>query len=108
MARIFGGKDDQANTTRVVGTYGYMSPESMTLSYSLCLEIVESRKDSQCDGSSHVDSGMEDDIVRYANVGLLCVQEIAADRPNMSKVRLMISCEILELPHPKQPAFLGM
>lgn len=27
MARIFGGKQIEANTTRVVGTYGYMSPE---------------------------------------------------------------------------------
>ncbi|GLT83090.1 hypothetical protein SLE2022_013990 [Rubroshorea leprosula] len=27
MARIFDGKQTQANTTRVVGTYGYMSPE---------------------------------------------------------------------------------
>ncbi|XP_073148558.1 G-type lectin S-receptor-like serine/threonine-protein kinase At1g11300 isoform X2 [Henckelia pumila] len=27
MARIFGGKEDQANTSRVVGTYGYMAPE---------------------------------------------------------------------------------
>ncbi|KAL5731134.1 non-specific serine/threonine protein kinase [Ranunculus cassubicifolius] len=27
MAKIFGGKEIQANTTRVVGTYGYMSPE---------------------------------------------------------------------------------
>ncbi|KAK0578598.1 hypothetical protein LWI29_013021 [Acer saccharum] len=27
MARIFGGNQDQANTIRVVGTYGYMSPE---------------------------------------------------------------------------------
>ncbi|KAL9236706.1 hypothetical protein vseg_011342 [Gypsophila vaccaria] len=27
MARIFGSKQDQANTLRVVGTYGYMSPE---------------------------------------------------------------------------------
>uniref|UniRef100_A0A0E0DBN8 Receptor-like serine/threonine-protein kinase n=1 Tax=Oryza meridionalis TaxID=40149 RepID=A0A0E0DBN8_9ORYZ len=27
MARIFGGNEQQANTTRVVGTYGYMSPE---------------------------------------------------------------------------------
>ncbi|KAK7293103.1 hypothetical protein RJT34_15964 [Clitoria ternatea] len=27
MARIFGGSEDQANTKRVVGTYGYMSPE---------------------------------------------------------------------------------
>ncbi|XP_065878910.1 G-type lectin S-receptor-like serine/threonine-protein kinase At1g11330 [Euphorbia lathyris] len=27
MARIFGGNDDQGATNRVVGTYGYMSPE---------------------------------------------------------------------------------
>ncbi|KAB1223057.1 hypothetical protein CJ030_MR2G022340 [Morella rubra] len=27
MAKIFGGDEDQANTKRVVGTYGYMSPE---------------------------------------------------------------------------------
>ncbi|GFQ03745.1 g-type lectin s-receptor-like serine/threonine-protein kinase at1g11330 [Phtheirospermum japonicum] len=27
MARIFGGNQDQANTARVVGTYGYMAPE---------------------------------------------------------------------------------
>ncbi|CAJ2654946.1 unnamed protein product [Trifolium pratense] len=27
LARIFGGKDTVANTERVVGTYGYMSPE---------------------------------------------------------------------------------
>ncbi|KAL2494965.1 G-type lectin S-receptor-like serine/threonine-protein kinase [Forsythia ovata] len=27
MARIFGGNQDQANTGRVVGTYGYMAPE---------------------------------------------------------------------------------
>lgn len=27
MARIFGGNEEQANTNRVVGTYGYMSPE---------------------------------------------------------------------------------
>lgn len=27
MARIFGGGEDHANTIRIVGTYGYMSPE---------------------------------------------------------------------------------
>ncbi|KAL5056464.1 hypothetical protein RYX36_037146 [Vicia faba] len=27
LARIFGGKETEANTERVVGTYGYMSPE---------------------------------------------------------------------------------
>ncbi|CAM0870851.1 unnamed protein product [Alopecurus aequalis] len=55
MARIFGGNQQQANTTRVVGTYGYMSPEyvmggafsvkSDTYSFGvLLLEIVSGLK----------------------------------------------------------------
>ncbi|XP_051218841.2 receptor-like serine/threonine-protein kinase SD1-7 isoform X1 [Lolium perenne] len=61
MARIFGANQNQANTTRVVGTYGYMSPEyamggafsvkSDTYSFGvLLLEIVSGLKIS----SSHL------------------------------------------------------
>ncbi|XP_022720541.1 G-type lectin S-receptor-like serine/threonine-protein kinase At1g11330 [Durio zibethinus] len=57
MARIFGGDKNQAKTTRVVGTYGYMSPEyamqgrfsekSDVFSYGvLLLEIVSGRKNA--------------------------------------------------------------
>ncbi|KAL2932328.1 hypothetical protein RDABS01_037738 [Bienertia sinuspersici] len=57
MARIFASKQDQANTLRVVGTYGYMSPEyAMEGRFSeksdvfslgvLLLEIVSGRKNS--------------------------------------------------------------
>ncbi|XP_020224182.1 G-type lectin S-receptor-like serine/threonine-protein kinase At1g11300 [Cajanus cajan] len=57
MARIFGGNEDQANTRRVVGTYGYMSPEyamqglfsekSDVFSFGvLLLEIVSGRRNS--------------------------------------------------------------
>ncbi|KAK6932456.1 PAN/Apple domain [Dillenia turbinata] len=57
MARIFGGNEDQANTRRVVGTYGYMSPEyamegrfsekSDVFSFGvLLLEIVSGRKNT--------------------------------------------------------------
>ncbi|KAF9617217.1 hypothetical protein IFM89_035099 [Coptis chinensis] len=57
MARIFGGKQTLANTTRVVGTYGYMSPEyamegifsekSDVFSFGvLLLEIVSSKKNN--------------------------------------------------------------
>ncbi|KAH6795130.1 S-locus lectin protein kinase family protein [Perilla frutescens var. hirtella] len=144
MARIFGGKGDQANTNRVVGTYGYMSPEyalqgifsekSDVYSFGvLLLEIVSGKKNSSFyDEDQHLfliayawklwndgkivsfmeptayNGGMEGDIVRYANVGLLCVQETAADRPNISIVLSMLSCEIVKLPHPNQPAFLKM
>ncbi|KAK0602390.1 hypothetical protein LWI29_032858 [Acer saccharum] len=44
-------------------------------------------------------------LIRYINVGLLCVQEIAADRPTMSEVVSMLTNEHLILPSPKQPAF---
>ncbi|KAF1874915.1 hypothetical protein Lal_00007531 [Lupinus albus] len=57
MARIFGGEQIEANTNRVVGTYGYMSPEyAMEGNFSiksdvysfgvLLLEIVTGRKNS--------------------------------------------------------------
>ncbi|KAL7142757.1 hypothetical protein ABFS83_08G145200 [Erythranthe nasuta] len=143
MARIFRLKEDEANTTRVVGTYGYMSPEyalhgifsEKSDVYSLgilLLEIVSGRRNNSFYHEEQQlflieyvwelwnedkmvnlidpvinDPGMGNEIVRYANVGLLCVQDMAADRPNVSTVLSMLSCEILELPCPKKPAFFG-
>ncbi|CAI9756990.1 unnamed protein product [Fraxinus pennsylvanica] len=63
MARSFGGNETGANTSRVVGTYGYMSPEyaidgmfsvkSDVFSYGvLVLEIVSGKKNR---GFSHRD-----------------------------------------------------
>nr|GMC83775.1 G-type lectin S-receptor-like serine/threonine-protein kinase At1g11300 [Ipomoea batatas] len=46
-------------------------------------------------------------IKRCVHVGLLCVQECANDRPNVSTILSMLSSEIAELPCPKQPAFIG-
>ncbi|CAI0467975.1 unnamed protein product [Linum tenue] len=59
MARLFGEDQIEANTNRIVGTYGYMSPEyAMEGLYStksdvfsfgvLTLEIVSSRRSNQC------------------------------------------------------------
>ena len=47
----------------------------------------------------------EMEILRCIHVGLLCVQEFAKDRPTVSVVISMLKSEILDLPHPKQPAF---
>ncbi|KAL0305848.1 UNVERIFIED_CONTAM: G-type lectin S-receptor-like serine/threonine-protein kinase [Sesamum radiatum] len=52
------------------------------------------------------DSHMEPEILRYAHVGLLCVQEVAQDRPSVSTILSMLSREIVDLPHPEQPAFI--
>ncbi|KAG6774977.1 hypothetical protein POTOM_018395 [Populus tomentosa] len=46
-------------------------------------------------------------LLRYINIGLLCVQESPADRPTMSDVISMIVNEHVALPEPKQPAFVG-
>lgn len=47
------------------------------------------------------------EVMRYIQIGLLCVQERALDRPNMSDVIFMLSNEAVALPHPKEPAFLS-
>lgn len=64
MARIFGGNENQASTRRVVGTYGYMSPEyamegrfsekSDVFSFGvLLLEIVSGRKNTSFHDDIH-------------------------------------------------------
>ena len=45
------------------------------------------------------------EVLRCIQIGLLCVQEDAMDRPTMLAVLLMLSCETT-LPSPKQPAFI--
>ena len=46
------------------------------------------------------------DIMRYIHIGLLCVQELARDRPTMTTVISMLNSETANLPPPKQPAFI--
>lgn len=50
----------------------------------------------------------ENMVLRCIHVGLLCVQENAADRPSMAEVISMITNENATLPAPKQPGFLSM
>ncbi|RWR88308.1 cysteine-rich receptor-like protein kinase 10 isoform X2 [Cinnamomum micranthum f. kanehirae] len=52
-----------------------------------------------------VDSCPIDEALRYIHIGLICVQEDAADRPTMSLVVLMLGSEYAGLPEPKKPAF---
>ncbi|GAB4831073.1 hypothetical protein Ancab_005084 [Ancistrocladus abbreviatus] len=141
MARIFGGSQDFENTRRVVGTYGYMSPEyamgghfsekSDVFSFGvLLLEIISGTKNSTFlyneetlsllgyawrlwnEGNTIsiidrtiLDPCLVDEMLTCIQVGLLCVQEFAMDRPNISTVISMLSGEISNLPLPKQPGF---
>ncbi|KAK2967409.1 hypothetical protein RJ640_022341, partial [Escallonia rubra] len=140
MARIFGCNEDQANTGRIAGTFGYMAPESAMegrLSersdvYShgvLLVEMVRSRKNNSFDQDEHAlsllgfawklwneekivnlidptiifDRFSQMEVLRYIQVGLLCVQDLARDRPTISTVLSMLSSEIVDLLTPKQP-----
>ncbi|CAB4288485.1 unnamed protein product [Prunus armeniaca] len=139
MARIFGQNESRANTNRVVGTYGYMSPEyamngifsekSDVYSFGVVLlEIVSGRKNTVFVTSTalslvelawglwkqgdslelrdpSMDSCPKDEVSKFIQVGLLCVQEYAVDRPTMSEVISMLTSDIMFLPDPKQPAY---
>ncbi|CAL5443232.1 unnamed protein product [Camellia sinensis] len=140
-ARIFGDNESQANTKRIVGTYGYMSPEyaldglfsvkSDVFSFGvMMLEIISGKKntgfyqpdralnllgyawDLWIDGRgleimdhALVETCSTSEVFRYIQVGLLCVQESAADRPTISEVLSMLSNEMITIPTLKKPAF---
>ncbi|KAL9234121.1 hypothetical protein vseg_009025 [Gypsophila vaccaria] len=141
MARIFGTKQYQASTLRVVGTYGYMSPEyamegrfsekSDVFSFGvLLLEIVSGRRNhkilddeslnlltyawklwNENDMLSFIDPTILDQrfewqIYKCIQVGLLCVQEYPADRPDVPALISMLDVDDEKaLPVPKQPGF---
>uniref|UniRef100_A0A7N1A823 Receptor-like serine/threonine-protein kinase n=1 Tax=Kalanchoe fedtschenkoi TaxID=63787 RepID=A0A7N1A823_KALFE len=141
MARIFSQDQTEANTKRVVGTYGYMSPEyamdglfsvkSDVFSFGvLVLEIISGKKnrgfyytDHELNLLGHAwnlwrehralelmdpeagDSYPASEVLRCIQVGLLCVQEHAEDRPVMSTVVVMLSSDTASLPQPKTPGF---
>ncbi|KAE9611129.1 hypothetical protein Lal_00011990 [Lupinus albus] len=48
----------------------------------------------------------ENSIVRCIHIGLLCVQEVAKERPTISTVVLMLISEITHLPSPRKVAFV--
>ncbi|KAM7255268.1 hypothetical protein ACFE04_020509 [Oxalis oulophora] len=61
-------------------------------------------------GLEIVDSVIEDtypadEVMRCIQVGLLCVQERAEDRPTMASVVLMLSSDTATMRHPKTPGF---
>ncbi|XP_054795174.1 G-type lectin S-receptor-like serine/threonine-protein kinase At1g11330 isoform X1 [Prosopis cineraria] len=141
MARIFQNNEDEGNTRRVVGTYGYMSPEyameglfsekSDVFSFGvLLLEIISGTKVTSFYVYEHSlsllgfawKSWNEEDIItfidpeisaadfinevrRCMHIGLLCVQELARDRPSMATVMSMLNSDIVNLPPPCHPAF---
>ncbi|KAL6196431.1 hypothetical protein ACLB2K_032046 [Fragaria x ananassa] len=141
IARIFEHNQTEGKTKRVIGTYGYMSPEytidgkfsvkSDVFSFGVLLsEIISGRKNI---GFNHPDcnhnllghtwllwnknkvlelvdpcleySYMEYEVLRSIQVGLLCVQKLGNDRPEMPSAVFMLCNEEATLPEPKVPGF---
>ncbi|KAF7836274.1 Cysteine-rich receptor-like protein kinase 10 [Senna tora] len=51
------------------------------------------------------DTYVASEVLKCIHIGLLCVQEDAADRPTMSLVVVMLASDTMTLPNPKNPAF---
>ncbi|XP_076929466.1 G-type lectin S-receptor-like serine/threonine-protein kinase At1g67520 [Bidens hawaiensis] len=141
MAKLFGINESEVNTSRVVGTRGYMPPEYLidgiistkidVFGFGvLLLEIISSKMNhasydvehplnllglawelwNQGRGLELMDPVLEDtctpkEVMTCIHVGLLCVQDLATDRPTMSEVVSMLTNENMHLPEPKRPAF---
>ena len=45
------------------------------------------------------------EVLKCIHIGLLCVQEAAADRPTMSQIVMMLSNHSMTTPPPSRPAF---
>ncbi|PON42034.1 Cysteine rich receptor like kinase [Parasponia andersonii] len=141
IARLFDMDQSHGNTSRVVGTFGYMSPEyamhgefsvkSDVFSFGvIILETVSGKRNCgfdqySCDGEDLLSyawrqwragtplelmhpnlttvSDSKNEVARCIQIGLLCVQEDPADRPEMSVVVFMLQNVHVALPLPKQP-----
>ncbi|KAL4554958.1 hypothetical protein LXL04_037568 [Taraxacum kok-saghyz] len=113
MARSFGGNQIEANTNRVVGTYGYMAPEyagngkfsikSDVYSFGvLVLEIVSGEKNRDFFMKIIVTTllDMHENSIKKGNP----YNRSPEDRPTMTYVVLMLASEG-RMPSPKEPSF---
>ncbi|XP_020874186.1 receptor-like serine/threonine-protein kinase SD1-8 [Arabidopsis lyrata subsp. lyrata] len=145
MSKLFDKRTTAANTTKIVGTFGYMSPEyaedgtystkSDVFSFGVVLlEIIFGVKNrdfyiyseneeslltyiwrnwKEGKGLDSIDQVILDSstfqphqVKRCIQIGLLCVQERAEDRPTMLLVSVMFASDTMEIDPPGPPGYL--
>uniref|UniRef100_K4A086 Receptor-like serine/threonine-protein kinase n=1 Tax=Setaria italica TaxID=4555 RepID=K4A086_SETIT len=122
MARMFGDNQENANTRRVVGTYGYMAPEyamegifsvkSDVYSFGVLLlrlawNLWKEGKARDLVDKCIVENCLLDEASLCIHMGLLCVQEKPEDRPFMSSVVFNLENGCPTLPAPNHPAYFA-
>ncbi|XP_059449197.1 G-type lectin S-receptor-like serine/threonine-protein kinase At4g03230 [Corylus avellana] len=136
LARMIEGKETEASTIKLAGTYGYMSPEytqngmfsfkSDVFSFGVVLlEIISGRKNDAIMSLigyawrlldenkvlDLVDQTLREDcnadqLAKCVNIGFLCLQDDPNDRPTMLNVVTMLDSEAATIPTPKRPSLV--
>uniref|UniRef100_A0A0A0KC37 Receptor-like serine/threonine-protein kinase n=1 Tax=Cucumis sativus TaxID=3659 RepID=A0A0A0KC37_CUCSA len=121
MARVFKPSDNEANTSRVVGTHqknyhnydterplnliGYVIKNDNVCIFQAWELWVNGRGEELIDLGLCNSDDQKAKALRCIHVSLLCVQQIPGNRPTMLDIYFMINNDSAQLPSPKQPAF---
>jgi len=50
-------------------------------------------------------SYISNEVEKFIQIGLLCVQEAATTRPTMSTIMVLLASDVMNIPKPNKPAF---
>ncbi|KAI6703914.1 hypothetical protein NL676_013050 [Syzygium grande] len=112
--------DDETRRNRAVPLFDLSTVASATNNFSVLSKLGQGGfgsvykawelwKEGNCEDvidESMGDSCSREEALRCIQIGLLCVQEFAEDRPNMSAVVFMLANKDLALASPKRPAYV--
>ncbi|GJV10023.1 G-type lectin S-receptor-like serine/threonine-protein kinase [Tanacetum coccineum] len=122
MARIFSPNETQCMTKRVVGTFGYMSPEYLiggtfsvksdifsfgVLMLEIAWELYRKGDALELMDPTLARTCVVQQLLRTVHVALLCVQKHATDRPTTSDMISMLLNDTVSLPIPNEPPFIS-
>lgn len=86
-------------------TYNFNLLINFVLTFQAWILWKEGRAMEIMDESLEEESCVKSQVLRCIQVGLLCVQKLPGDRPNMASVVFMLGNEDVHLAEPKEPGF---